>query len=72
MYFLLPAGPQRITVSSNPATAASVTAVLISVTTSASTAAHRASIPCTNPAEGALPPVRSAISRTHRSTGTCW
>jgi hypothetical protein len=52
--------PHRNVVSSKP------------TTTSASAFAHRASMPCTNPSEGPVPPHKSAISWTQRATGTCW
>ncbi len=70
-YFLVPAGPQRSVVSSNPATYAAVISVLISFTTSATTAAAFARLEWMNPAETCAP-VTSAISRAHRSIGTCW
>jgi hypothetical protein len=62
-YFLAPAAPHRNVVSSKPTTCAA---------TSASALAHRASMPCTNPSEGPVPPHKSAISPTQRATGTCW
>jgi hypothetical protein len=70
-YFLVPAAPQRSVISSKPATYAAVISVLISFTTSVSTSAALARQECTNPA-GTSAPVTSAISRTHRSVGTCW
>ena len=41
-------------------------------TTSWRVSATRSSMPCTNPVDGPVPPVRSATSSTHRATGTCW
>ena len=70
-YFLVPAGPHRSVVSSNPATCAAVISVLISLTTSAITSAALARQEWTNPAETRAP-VTSAISWAHRPTGTCW
>ena len=70
-YLFCPAGPHRSVVSSNPATCAAVIRVLISLTTSAIRPAALARQECTNPAETCAP-VTSAISRWHRSTGTCW
>ena len=70
-YFLVPAGPHRSVVSSNPATWAAVISVLISLTTSAITAAALARQEWTKPTETRAP-VTSAISWAHRSAGTCW
>ncbi len=55
---------ELLVVSSNPTTGATVTSDLISATVSRTTVTHRASIPCTNPLEWPVPPVRSAISST--------
>ena len=60
-YFLVPAGPQRSVVSSNPAAWAAVISVLISLTTSATVPAAFARQECTNPA-GTCAPVTSLIS----------
>jgi hypothetical protein len=70
MYLLVPAGPHRSVVSSNPATAAAVINVLISFTTSPITSAAFARQEWMKPAETSAP-VTSAISSAHRCTGTC-
>jgi hypothetical protein len=62
-HFFCPAGPHRNVVSSKPTTCVMVISVLIIATTSRTAIAHRASIPCTNPSEGPVPPHR------RRSTG---
>jgi hypothetical protein len=55
---------------STPTTAASMISVLINFSTSRSASAQRATCALTHPVEG-VAPVKSAISRAARSTGTC-
>jgi hypothetical protein len=70
-YFFSPAGPDRSVVSSKPATGDAVIRARISATTSAARDAALARHEWMNPSDTTAP-VTSAISRRHRSTGTCW
>ena len=61
-------GPARTGVSSAHTTCARMISARISLFVSATAAAARASMPCTNPGEG-FAPVSDSISSVHRCTG---